>query len=323
MNIHYNKFWDNGANVRVSIITPVYNRRDVLPRSLKSVEAQTFRQFEHIIINDGSDEPLDDIVVSYMDKVDYPVAYIKKNNGGVHTARNAGVRISRGELIAFLDSDDEFLPECLMTYVVSWDGINAEERKSYSGCTAFCMDQTGKRIGGHLPANINKMPYKQAQLEAAAVEAGEKHGVQRGDLMRSLSWPEPEGVKLVLEGVLWAQLDGQYKTWFLDDCLRIYHTETAVSYTSQSRNMSNQNLVNTLYNQIWSVDHAALCGMGIKQKLKSILKCVMVRQLLKRRYALPEYDWVKKGFKRKQDRLLGDLLWLPSLAAAWIYVRTH
>lgn len=101
----------------MSVITPVFNRRDELPRALKTLESQTFRDIEHIVINDGSKEQLDDIIEEYMKRVDYPEAYITKENGGVHTARNAGIKISRGEMIAFLDSDDEFRPNFMSTFL--------------------------------------------------------------------------------------------------------------------------------------------------------------------------------------------------------------
>ena len=99
MNTEFNAIWSQ-CSPRVSVITPVYNRREELPRTLRSVENQTYRNIEYIIVDDGSTLPVDDIVKDFMIKADFPVAFIKKQNGGVHTARNAGIRISRGNFFA-------------------------------------------------------------------------------------------------------------------------------------------------------------------------------------------------------------------------------
>ena len=88
----------------VSIIIPVYNRADLLLRALKSIQAQTFQDFEILVIDDHSTEDIASVVK------DFSVRYFKTNGKGVSAARNTGVRHSTSELIAFLDSDDEWVP---------------------------------------------------------------------------------------------------------------------------------------------------------------------------------------------------------------------
>lgn len=98
--------------IQVSIITPVYNKRErLLERNFKSVRNQTCQDIEHIIIDDGSDEDVKSVAEEYKKSVSYPVIFIRKQNGGVHTARNKGLEFVRGKFLLFLDSDDEIMPD--------------------------------------------------------------------------------------------------------------------------------------------------------------------------------------------------------------------
>lgn len=99
----------------VSVIIPTYNRANFLPRAIKSVLFQTFKDFEIIIADDGSTDNTNKVVKRFNDK---RIIYVHSEiNKGAPTARNAGLRIANGEFIAFLDSDDEWLPEKLRKQV--------------------------------------------------------------------------------------------------------------------------------------------------------------------------------------------------------------
>jgi glycosyltransferase involved in cell wall biosynthesis len=93
----------------VSVIIPTYNRAPVLGRAVESVLAQSLPSFELIVVDDGSSDGTTDVVSQFGDRV----KLIRQENRGASSARNAGIRASRGELIAFLDSDDEWLPSKL------------------------------------------------------------------------------------------------------------------------------------------------------------------------------------------------------------------
>jgi len=96
---------------KVSVIIPAYNQANFIDKAIESVLRQTYQDFEIIIINDGSEDNTEEIVKSYSD---FRIHYIcHANNMGVSEARNIGIRASRGDYIALLDSDDEFLPERL------------------------------------------------------------------------------------------------------------------------------------------------------------------------------------------------------------------
>lgn len=97
----------------VSVIIPTYNRAAVVERAVHSVLAQTFTDYELIVVDDGSDDATPEALTSYTDKLKLLV----QPNRGVSAARNQGCRHARGKLLAFLDSDDEWLPDKLMKQV--------------------------------------------------------------------------------------------------------------------------------------------------------------------------------------------------------------
>jgi glycosyltransferase involved in cell wall biosynthesis len=94
---------------KVSVIIPTYNRADFIEDAVESVLCQTYKDFEIIIVDDGSTDSTKDVLQKFYNKI----RYIYKNNGGVASARNTGIKHAQGEYIAFLDSDDLWLPERL------------------------------------------------------------------------------------------------------------------------------------------------------------------------------------------------------------------
>ena len=95
--------------LNVSVIIPTYNRKNLLKRALNSVSSQTYVPHEIIVVDDGSSDGTKDWVLET-----FPyVRYIYQDNSGVSSARNAGIEEAKGSWIAFLDSDDEWMPDKL------------------------------------------------------------------------------------------------------------------------------------------------------------------------------------------------------------------
>jgi glycosyltransferase involved in cell wall biosynthesis len=99
----------------ISVVIPTYNREHTLRRAVQSVLGQTFTDFEVIVVDDCSTDQTKNLVESFRDK---RIVYVRHDqNAGPGAARNTGIRRARGQLIAFLDSDDEWLPEKLRLQV--------------------------------------------------------------------------------------------------------------------------------------------------------------------------------------------------------------
>ncbi|MES9936336.1 MAG: glycosyltransferase family A protein, partial [Sedimenticola sp.] len=95
--------------MQISVIIPTHNRADLLERALKSVQAQTLPPLEVIVVDDGSEDHTREMVSEKFPRV----RYLQQPNRGVSSARNLGISEARGDWIALLDSDDEWLPSKL------------------------------------------------------------------------------------------------------------------------------------------------------------------------------------------------------------------
>lgn len=125
------------TNELVSVIMPTYNRAYIIRRAIHSVLNQTYTNFELIIIDDGSTDNTAEVVKSFNDS---RIIYIKHaRNLGIASARNTGIGISQGEYIAFLDSDDEWLPNKLREQLIAF-----EEAPSDVGAIYTQMENIGK-----------------------------------------------------------------------------------------------------------------------------------------------------------------------------------
>lgn len=147
----------------ISVITPTYNRAHLLPRVWRSLEKQTFKDFEWIVVDDGSTDNTQEIVDSFADS---RIRYHRlSKNLGMNVARNRGVELSKAPYIVFLDSDDELVPEALAAIAEEWQHLDDEK----VGIIAFrYQDADTGRLVGHMKGQRLKMEYKDIICEEKA-----------------------------------------------------------------------------------------------------------------------------------------------------------
>ena len=138
----------------VSVILPTFNRATLLPYAVKSVLSQSFQDFELIVIDDGSTDETPEVVKKFNDN---RLIYIRRQNCGRSIARNRAIGKARGRFIAFLDSDDEYLPGKLEMQV-SYMQKNKDFGMTYT--SAECIDCDGKRLDEHYIASVSGNLYK-------------------------------------------------------------------------------------------------------------------------------------------------------------------
>jgi len=123
----------------ISVVIPLYNKGSYIARAINSVLAQTFQDFEVIVVDDGSTDDGAAVIKQFDDP---RIQIIQQENMGVSAARNRGIEAARAELVAFLDADDEWLPEFLETILAL--------RKKYPTAAAFATGvmeiRNGKRV---------------------------------------------------------------------------------------------------------------------------------------------------------------------------------
>ena len=137
----------------LTILTPTYNRASLLPRLYKSLCAQTCQDFEWIVVDDGSTDGTADLFSAGAGmKRTVALRYIRKTNGGKHTAVNSGVREARGVLTLILDSDDELPPGAVAAIEAAWKRVEGLGRQDIGGLCGYMAHRNGKRIGTLLVA---------------------------------------------------------------------------------------------------------------------------------------------------------------------------
>jgi glycosyltransferase involved in cell wall biosynthesis len=206
-----------------TVFTSTYNRLKKIPRVYESLKAQTFRDFEWVIVDDGSVDHTDELVKTWQKEADFPIRYIWKENGGHHSAFNRGVEIAEGELFLQLDSDDTCFPQALETFAKVWRSIPDPEH--FAGVTGLCVNPDGSLIGDVYPKVV--IDSNSLEMHTRFRVKGEKWGFTRTDLLRRHPFPMEKGVKWYPPNVVWYAIARNYKTRYINQKLRTYINEPA------------------------------------------------------------------------------------------------
>lgn len=272
MKIEKNKEYNN-VKPLVTVITPVFNRRKEIQRAIQSVQNQTYKNFEYIIVNDGSKENLDDVVSDFMNNTSLAVMYIKKDNGGVHTARNAGFRNARGIYTMWIDSDDELTENAIKTFVEAWEKIN--EKDNYAFVRARVKNQNSQSLCPPFTADANS---KSGTEKFSQLVSTEYVDMFRTKVLLENLLPEPKDVTLVAEGILFRKLLEKYDFFLISDELRIYHTETEISYCNGYKG---KKTIQTCRNIFWN-DWYGLTTRKSGRIAKTIIRYIVYYHILKK-----------------------------------------
>lgn len=133
----------------ISVIISLYNKSATIAAALDSVLAQTYQDFEVVVVDDGSTDNGAVIVEEY---TDLRIRLFRQANAGVSAARNKGIAEARGEYVAFLDADDEWMPEFLEEIVAL--------HNAYPVCRAFATSYIFSMYGTTLPIVLRKIPFE-------------------------------------------------------------------------------------------------------------------------------------------------------------------
>lgn len=213
----------NPPTLAFTVYTPTYNRAHTLHRAYESLKQQTFRDFEWLIVDDGSTDGTADLVKAWQQENLVPVRYFQRPHRGAHMAHNFSLQEARGELLIKLDSDDACVPETLQKLNRIWQDIPSAARHRYAGVTVLCKDQTGKPVGNRFPES--PLDCTSQELEYVHGVRGEKWGCVRTDLLRQHPYPENVSGNFIPEGYIWSQIGRHYKTRHVNTALRVYWTD--------------------------------------------------------------------------------------------------
>ncbi len=126
---------------KISVIVPIYNVEMFLPKCIDSIITQTYKNIEIILVNDGSTDGSGNICDEYANKYDN-ITVVHKKNGGLSSARNAGIEIACGDYLAFIDSDDYIAPEMLELLYATILNDNSD----MAICGYICVNEKGEEV---------------------------------------------------------------------------------------------------------------------------------------------------------------------------------
>lgn len=199
----------------LTIFTPSFNRAHTLPRLHESLKGQTDKNFEWIIINDGSTDNTDDIVKQFIRVGAVDIVYRATRNGGKMRAVNQAVKLARGEFFFIVDSDDYVTSDC-----VEKISRAVEQVPDHIGALVF------RRYD--LEPHAENRCFARYTFDASPVEAyfidkiADRAEVIRTRLLAENPFPEIEGEKFVPEGYVWNKIGNSNKFRYIDEPIYLF-----------------------------------------------------------------------------------------------------
>lgn len=201
----------------VTVFTPSYNRAYILPKLYESLRQQTCKDFEWLIVDDGSSDNTEELVRAWQNEKQFNIRFFKQKNGGKHRAINRGVTEAHGELFFIVDSDDTLVSSAVERILYHYDKIQGN--RGFGGIAACRAYPNGLRIGGELTF---------ATLDCSCLEFRHKYKI-KGDLaeivrtsvMKEYPFPDIPNEKFCTEALLWDRISEKYNFRFINEKIYI------------------------------------------------------------------------------------------------------
>lgn len=236
----------------ITVFTPTYNRGNLLNRLYQSLCKQNYKEFEWIIVDDGSLDDTSSIVNIIQDKHpcgDFSILYYKKENGGKHTAVNTGVQKAHGDLFFIADSDDILPPNSLQTVAGVWEQTKYDN--SIGGICGFDGGiNDGSIIGTGFPKEVHLLNIELSNhINIGYIDAttrdvrfklkvdGDMKEVFRTSVLREFPFPEIKGERFCPEVLVWNRIASKYKLRHINKIIYLveYQQDGITSAITRSR----------------------------------------------------------------------------------------
>ncbi|MDO5812884.1 MAG: glycosyltransferase family 2 protein [Bacillota bacterium] len=200
-------------SVFCTVFTSTYNRAYTLPNLYNSLINQSNKNFEWLIIDDGSIDDTEELISKYIKERKINITYKKVGNGGKHRAINKGIKIANGKVFAIVDSDDQLTFDAI-DKLYKWFS-DLKDGKKYCGVSGNKGYSNGKIIGSTFSGNV---------ISCSAIERnkynikGDKFEVYYTNILKKYPFPEFEGEKFLSEIIVWTRMakDGYVIQWHND-----------------------------------------------------------------------------------------------------------
>lgn len=191
----------------LSIITPAYNRAELLAKCYRSLIEQTCYDFEWIIVDDGSNDNTKKVVQRFIGTNNkFPISYVWKENGGKHTALNASHPYIHGEYVLILDSDDKLTPDAVETVLEEW---NIYKKNTEIGILTFYRQNVAGEVFAY--SNSEREIVDIVRHKRVCIHSSDCCEVLRTELFKKYPFPVFENERFLAETALWNRVALEYK----------------------------------------------------------------------------------------------------------------
>lgn len=199
----------------ITVFTPTYNRGHLLEAIYKSLLVQTLKDFEWVIVDDGSSDNTKEIVNQFIDEKKIPIIYEYQENHGKHFAVNHGVRLAKGELFLILDSDDELPTNSIEAIKERYLEVANED--SFGGVAGYMSHRNGEIIGKG--AEFQTLDTNSIDIRYKYHVSGDMAEVFKTKVLKEFPFPEIEGEKFCPEALLWNRIATKYKLRYFKEVI--------------------------------------------------------------------------------------------------------
>jgi glycosyltransferase involved in cell wall biosynthesis len=193
--------------VDITVITPTYNRAHLLDGLFESLQAQTYANFDWIVVDDGSTDETRELVHGW--DAPFALTYIHQENAGMKVAWNRGVELARGDHVAVIGSDDRYLPQGLERLVDGWQGLDDH----FASVNGRALRPDGTLVGTPFHGTIDVDSFSLFYRHRIV---GDTAGLARTDVVRRFPFPYAES-RAAPEALAFNRIARHYKTRFLSE----------------------------------------------------------------------------------------------------------
>jgi glycosyltransferase involved in cell wall biosynthesis len=205
---------------QISVFTPTYNRANTLYRLFLSLQNQTRKDFEWILINDASTDETDALVERIKSEADFSIHYFKQPvNSGKHKAHNKAMELAKAELFTVVDSDDELELNAISRVLQLWASFPEAEKKTYSGFYLTCKLKKSNYYAPEVNNAINDT--NDIDIVYKLKLTGDRWAVRRTDVFKEFPFPENFSGPYYPEGIIWKKIGAKYRFRIFDEPLYI------------------------------------------------------------------------------------------------------
>lgn len=238
---------------RFSVFTATYNRCNLLPNVYNCLKTQIFKDFEWIIIDDGSNDDTEQVCRSFINEGLFPIKYIKhERNRGKHIAWRTAMNVIEGKYELGADDDDTFPSNTLSIFDFYWSQLEAcPNYDSYWEIRARCSFDGIHILGKKLPSSVFDSDYNTVNY-ILGIGSVEMQGCRKVSILKAeAAVPDhfiyEEYVTNFPEGIRWSRAARLYKTRFVEDIVRVYLKQDE---GLTSKNSGNKRSIPKTYNTI-------------------------------------------------------------------------